>query len=63
MEKENIIIGVIGVLVVIILMLLLNIQNKNNYIHAIKMCGNEENIIEHFTEEGDIYYTCKIEKK
>ena len=42
---------------------LLQWQDQKNYEYAIERCGNEENLVKHYTKEGDVYWTCKVEKK
>lgn len=37
---------------------LLEIEKQNDYKRAIERCGNESNIVERHTKEGDTYYTC-----
>lgn len=32
---------------------------KNN---AIERCGGLENVVEKYTSQGDVYFTCKVEK-
>ena len=42
---------------------LLELQYNHEKDRAITRCGNENNIVEHFTKDGDSYWTCKVEKK
>ena len=42
---------------------LLELQYNYEKNRAIARCGSENNIVEHFTKEGDSYWTCKVEKK
>ena len=42
---------------------LLELQYNYEKDRAITRCGNENNIEEHFTKDGDSYWTCKVEKK
>lgn len=41
---------------------LLNLQDKHEEQRAIERCGGKDNIVERYTNQGDIYYTCKVEK-
>jgi len=41
---------------------LLNLVEKIEYNNAIKRCGNEKNIITKYTQQGDKYYSCKVER-
>lgn len=40
---------------------LLQLQDANEYKNAIKRCG-EDNVTTRYTNDGDKYYTCTIEK-
>lgn len=40
---------------------LLELQDQHERNRAIERCG-ENNIIEKYTKEGDIYFQCKVEK-
>ena len=42
---------------------LLELQNQHERERAIARCGSENNIVEHHTKEGDLYFSCKVEKK
>ena len=41
---------------------LLQLQDQHEYNKAIERCGNVENLNIHYTQQGDKYYTCKVEK-
>ena len=41
---------------------LLQLQDQHEYNKAIERCGNVENLNTHYTQQGDKYYTCKVEK-
>ena len=41
---------------------LLQLQDQNEYNKAIERCGSVENLNTHYTQQGDKYYTCKVEK-
>lgn len=41
---------------------LLQLQDQHEYNKAIERCGNVENLSTHYTQQGDKYYTCKVEK-
>lgn len=39
----------------------LNALDRHEYNRAVERCG-ADNIVERYTNQGDIYYTCKVEK-
>ena len=41
---------------------LLQLQDQHEYNKAIERCGSVENLNIHYTQQGDKYYTCKVEK-
>lgn len=41
---------------------LLQLQDQHEYNKAIERCGSVENLNAHYTQQGDKYYTCKVEK-
>lgn len=41
---------------------LLQLQDQNEYNKAVSRCGSVNNISEHYTSQGDRYYSCKVEK-
>lgn len=41
---------------------LLQLQDQHEYNKAIERCGSVENLNTHYTQQGDKYYTCKVEK-
>jgi hypothetical protein len=41
---------------------LLQLQDQYEYNKAIERCGSVENLNTHYTQQGDKYYTCKVEK-
>lgn len=58
------VLGVVAcVLAIVGLFKLLQLQDQKNYEHAIERCGSVENLVKHQTQEGDIYWTCLVEKK
>ena len=52
----------VAVLIMYLLLLGLRKQDERNYKYAIERCGSAENLVEHHTKEGDIYWSCKVEK-
>lgn len=54
----------IVVLIGIVIVLLSGLKALDNYEknRAIERCGGVDNIVEKYTNQGDIYYQCKIEK-
>lgn len=59
--KETLVFLVCGVAILGCLKLL-QLQDQHEYNKAIARCGNVENITTHYTQQGDAYYTCKVEK-
>lgn len=59
---KNLKVLVLGVLVIIGCVWLLNLQDKTEYNKAIERCGNAENIIKAYTNQGDKYFICATEK-
>ena len=57
MEKKLFSVICVGILLLIFGLLCL--QDKNEKQRAIKRCGGEDNIVEHYTKDGDVYWTCK----
>lgn len=41
---------------------LLSLQDQYEEKRAIKRCDGKDNIVERYTNQGDKYYTCKVEK-
>lgn len=41
---------------------LLQLQDQRIYELAIERCGSVENIKPYYTQQGDKFYTCKVEK-
>lgn len=41
---------------------LLNLQDQYEEKRAIERCDGKDNIVERYTNQGDKYYTCKVEK-
>lgn len=50
--------------VVIIALCVMGLQAQDNQVrkNAIERCSGENNIVERYTNQGDRYYTCKVEK-
>ena len=40
----------------------LKYQDQKEYERAIERCGDAQNLVERYTNQGDVYYTCKVEK-
>ena len=40
----------------------LQLQDQHEKERAIARCGSESNLVEHYTQQGDVYYSCKVEK-
>ncbi len=60
--KEKIMFGLVSI--VIITLCIMGLQAQDNQVrkNAIERCGGENNIVERHTNQGDRYYTCKVEK-
>ena len=41
---------------------LLQLQDQHEYNKALERCGSVKNLNTHYTQQGDKYYTCKVEK-
>lgn len=50
------IIAIVGVVKV------LNVINEKEYQKAISRCGSKDNLVISYTQQGDKYYSCKVEK-
>lgn len=63
MEKmKEMLVIVIGLVVIAMLgkgIQAMDEQAKNN---AIERCGGKSNVVEKYTNQGDRYYSCKVEK-
>lgn len=59
---ENIKLGVFAILGIGACLFSLNAQDQQVKADAIERCGSETNIQEHYTKQGDVYYSCIIEK-
>ncbi len=63
MEKMKEMLVMISLVVVAVLLYkgvaAMDEQAKNN---AIERCGGKANVVEKYTNQGDRYYSCKVEK-
>lgn len=41
---------------------LLQLQDQHEEQRAVERCGGQDNIVKHYTNQGDAYWTCAIEK-
>lgn len=41
---------------------LLALQEQGVYNDAVERCGSANNLVEHHTQQGDTYYSCKVDK-
>lgn len=62
MKKENILLTIICVGVLALCIWGLKALDQDTKNRAIERCGSENNLVERYTKEGDLYYTCKVEK-
>jgi len=53
---------VLGVLGIVGCIWLLNLQDNAEYNRAVEKCGNIENVVEAFDNQGDKYYICATKK-
>lgn len=63
--KESVkeVLVVIGMILVIGLCIKgLALQEQHEYKRAVERCGGESNIVQHYTSQGDKYYTCANER-
>lgn len=62
--KKDKIITIIIIIMIISLFKLFNLQDKKELDNAIARCGGDSaNVVENYTRQGDIYYTCKNAKQ
>lgn len=47
---------------IVICILVLNKMDNNEYKKAINRCNGEDNVITNYTNQGDKYYSCKVDK-
>lgn len=59
---QNILFFAICFGVIILCAVGLNALDEQTKKDAIERCGGIENIVEKHTKEGDVYYSCKVEK-
>ena len=63
MEKmKEMLVIIVGLVVIAMLgkgLQAMDEQAKNN---AIERCGGKANVVEKYTNQGDRYYSCKVEK-
>jgi len=62
MKEDKITMLVLLVIALVGVFTLLNKMEEKNYQNAIVRCGNKNNVVERHTNQGDTYYTCKVEK-
>lgn len=60
--KEKISYLTLFVIVLVIINIILTKMDTNNYNNAIERCGSEDNVITNYTNQGDKYYSCKVDK-
>ena len=53
---------IISIIAIVLCGVLLNAQDKHEYNKAVDRCNGANNIVEHYTQQGDRYFSCKIEK-
>ena len=57
---------VLNVIVIILIMIslvkVLNFIDNNEYKKAITRCESQDNVVINYTNQGDKYYTCQVEK-
>ena len=58
---KKILVGVVLIIAIVGCVKLLELQDNYNKNNAIKTCG-KNNVVIKYTNQGDRYYTCKVEK-
>ena len=53
---------IVAILAIVGCFKLLQLQDQHEYQRAVERCGGESNITERYTNQGDKYDTCTIEK-
>ena len=59
---QNIGLITISVLAIFLCGLALQAQDNKTRKDAIERCGGENNIVERYTNQGDLFLSCKVEK-
>ena len=59
--KENFY-QVLCIVGIVICILILNKMDNTEYKKAINRCNGKDNVVINYTNQGDTYYTCKVEK-
>lgn len=60
--KEKSLLFIICLIVIVIIGKAFALVDQHEYNRAVERCGNENNIVEKYTNQGDKYYTCKVDK-
>lgn len=60
--KKNILKVMLGIVIVFSLVKVLSFIDTNEYNKAIERCESKDNVIINYTNNGDKYYTCRVEK-
>lgn len=50
------------IILIIICGKVLNAIDNKEYNRAVERCGNSDNVVERYTNLGDKYFTCKVDK-
>jgi len=53
---------VLCIIGIVICILTLNKMSDNEYKKAINRCNGKDNVITSYTNQGDKYYSCKVDK-
>ena len=53
---------VLCIIGIVICILALNKMDDNEYKKAIDRCNGKDNVITNYTNQGDKYFTCKVDK-
>jgi len=59
---KKILVVIISIVALIGIVSLLNLMEEKNYNNAIERCGSEDNLVINYTNQGDKYYSCKVER-
>lgn len=60
--KEKITMAILLIVGIITIFTLLNKMEEKNYNDAIERCGSKDNLVINYTNQGDKYYSCKVER-
>jgi len=59
---KKILVVIISIVALIGIVSLLNLMEEKKYNDAIERCNGKDNVITNYTNQGDKYYSCKVER-